>query len=199
MKRSYRSITSRLLIVIYLLIAFNPLTLSVMQSKLTTHAVIGECSGDCRIDGCSHERSASHTCCCWQKKHLHDDDTQGHSASGCGKTGAVSHAAAVNHGSCCTLHGKEAHENGVETETAYTANSQAQHAIVVSSPPCGSGKEFTLLNGDTTNHLPFFYSSAIRSPEQRRLAASSPHILVSRPGDPPDPPPIITTSPDTAA
>lgn len=61
-----------MLTAIYLLITISPLAPIAMRSKSVAHAVTGECSGDCDICGCSPERRASRTCCCWQKKLQHD-------------------------------------------------------------------------------------------------------------------------------
>jgi hypothetical protein len=66
------------LTVIYLLITMSPLAPLALKSPRVAHAVTGECSGDCDICGCSPERRADHTCCCWQKKmkqvHAHEEE-----------------------------------------------------------------------------------------------------------------------------
>lgn len=78
MIRSSRYTVSLLLTVIYLLITMSPLAPLALKSPRVAHAVTGECSGDCDICGCSLERRADHTCCCWQKKlkreHDHDEE-----------------------------------------------------------------------------------------------------------------------------
>ena len=75
---SSRYITALILTVIYLLITMSPLAPLALKSPTVAHAVTGECSGDCDICGCSAERRANHTCCCWQKKlkqqHDHEHD-----------------------------------------------------------------------------------------------------------------------------
>jgi hypothetical protein len=53
---------------IYLMITISPLAPLALQSAVISHAVTGECTGDCAICGCAPERSATHSCCCWQKK-----------------------------------------------------------------------------------------------------------------------------------
>jgi hypothetical protein len=69
MKISPRSIVALILAAIYMLIVMRPLAPLAMQSRDIKHpAITGQCSGDCAVCGCSPERSASHTCCCWQKK-----------------------------------------------------------------------------------------------------------------------------------
>jgi hypothetical protein len=63
-----RPIVALLLTVIYSLIIMGPLAPLALKSPRVAHAVTGECSGNCEIDGCSAERRASRTCCCWIKK-----------------------------------------------------------------------------------------------------------------------------------
>jgi len=73
-----RHIAAVVLGVMYVMIALSPLaTQLAMQSPLVAHAVAGQCAGDCSICGCSPERSASHTCCCWlNKQQGHDDEPE---------------------------------------------------------------------------------------------------------------------------
>ncbi len=54
-----------ILIAVHLTIVMGPLA---PFAALRSHALTGECAEDCMICGCSPERSASHTCCCWQKR-----------------------------------------------------------------------------------------------------------------------------------
>jgi hypothetical protein len=79
MKRSSRYIVALFLTVIYLLITMSPLAPLALWSPAVAYAVTGECAGNCDICGCSPERRASHTCCCWLKKlkkeHDHDQLT----------------------------------------------------------------------------------------------------------------------------
>ncbi|HEY4743840.1 MAG TPA: hypothetical protein VIH45_04220 [Desulfuromonadaceae bacterium] len=77
MKKPARNITALVLAGMYLAIVMGPLAPLAMHSKVVAHAVTGECSGDCDICGCSPERRANHTCCCYLKKqreaHAHDE------------------------------------------------------------------------------------------------------------------------------
>lgn len=193
MGTSHRYITSLLLTTIYLLIVVSPLAPLAMQSKSVAHAVTGECSGDCRIDGCSLERSASHTCCCWQKKQReavesrdlsHSDEHDSHPAP--------SAEVATKSSNCCAADVQDTHENGVESKSVSSASPQKKRTATVSSRPCGSGKILALLNTETTQHLPFFFAGETPSPEQSILTLSTPARLTSRFGDPPEPPPIIS-------
>lgn len=74
MCRLPRSIPALVLIAIYSLIAVSPLAPLALRSATIAHMLTGECVEDCSICGCSPERRANHTCCCWQKKHQHEYD-----------------------------------------------------------------------------------------------------------------------------
>jgi len=69
-------IVALMLAIIYSLIILSPLAPLALKSPRVAHAATGECSGNCDICGCSAERRANHTCCCWMKKmkHLHIHD-----------------------------------------------------------------------------------------------------------------------------
>lgn len=78
LRRPRRTFVATALTVIYLMISLSPLASLAMHSKTVTHAMTGECSGDCDICGCSPESRASKTCCCSKKMaqeaHAHDVD-----------------------------------------------------------------------------------------------------------------------------
>lgn len=193
MKKSHRYITSLLLTTIYLLIVFTPLAPLAMQSKLIAHAVTGECSGDCRIDGCSLERSASHTCCCRQKQKSKNCESHQHSSTGCRGARPAQKTEVPAHGAgYCASPVREAHEGCDESKSVSSPTPQKKRIITVSSSPCGSGKLFALLSLESTHHLPFFFTGEIPSPGQSALTFIPPDRLTSRYGNPPDPPPIIT-------
>jgi hypothetical protein len=189
MKKLGRSITSLLLTAIYLLIVFTPLAPFAMQSKFIAHAVTGECSGDCRIDGCSPERSASHTCCCWQKKRAEGFDAHQQVNSGCCCAQKADTPRKTS--GCCGTSPRQVHDESVTASAAGDGASRKQRTIV-SNAPCGTGKLFTLSSGEQSWHLPFQFSKEITSPEQSSLSFIPPDSLLSRHGDPPDPPPILS-------
>ena len=83
-KRVHRSLLALFLAAFYTVITMTPLAPLAMRSAVVAHAITGECVGDCAICGCSPERSANHTCCCWQKKLKHEHD-QDHEADCCKK------------------------------------------------------------------------------------------------------------------
>lgn len=192
MRKSHRYITSLFLTMIYLLLMLSPLASFAMQSKLAAHAVTGECSGDCSIDGCSLERSADHTCCCWQKRQLpigsHLDP-----ATDPSDTRLVAPVESPKMGSCsCAVQARDSHEKTAEPGSVPSTNPQKKRATTVSSSPCGSGKLFVMWNKEILQHLPYFFAGEIPFPEQSILTFIPPDLLVSRYGDPPDPPPIIS-------
>ena len=68
-------IVALMLAMIYSLIILSPLAPLALKSPRVAHAATGECSGNCDICGCSAERRANHTCCCWMKKMKHQHDS----------------------------------------------------------------------------------------------------------------------------
>ncbi len=188
MKILHKYITSYVLISVYLLIVCTPLAPCAMKSKHIAHAVTGECTGDCKIDGCSPERSANHTCCCWQKKLRGGGEH--HCKGECCIPPSAQHTEAPHNGKeCC----KVKTNNTDEHESASSElSSQKKRITTIGCTPCGSGKLLALMNVETVHHLPFFYTEKISSPGQTSLSFITPDCLISRIGDPPDPPPIIS-------
>ena len=75
-KKPSSYIVALMLAMIYSLIIISPLAPLALKSPRVAHAVTGECSGNCDICGCSAERRANHTCCCFmKKKHQHDHES----------------------------------------------------------------------------------------------------------------------------
>lgn len=81
MSKTHRYISAFVLCVLYGLIVLSTLAPLALRSAVIAHALTGECAGECGLCGCSPERSASRTCCCWQKKlrqehSVRDDDQE---------------------------------------------------------------------------------------------------------------------------
>ena len=191
MKKCNRYITSLLMTIIYMVIVFSPLAPLAMQAGHVAHAATGECSGDCTVDGCSLERSAAQTCCCWQKKkhrdvdaHLHSDDDNNGSPS------AIAAATPKKRASCCDASALEVPEKRDAAKSAATSAPNKTKPVTIGSAPCGSGKLFAIVSIETTQHLPFFFSGDI--PPSLALTPRTfypQNRLSSRYVDPPEPPP----------
>ncbi len=169
MKKPHRHITSLFLTTIYLLTLFSPIVPRAVQAKLVAHvATSGECSGDCTSDGCSLERSAAHTCCCWQKKHR------------------LNNAPLAD---CCASPAASPHKDRDTSTTASSAASQKKRIATLSTAPCGTGKLFSTGDTDESPHLPLFFTGVSPSLRQSTLSFIPPEHLTSLHLKPPDPPP----------
>ncbi|NJD91716.1 MAG: hypothetical protein FIA91_09410 [Geobacter sp.] len=187
-----RYITSLLLTAVYLLITLMPLAPLAMHSKRVAYAISGECSGDCAICGCSAERSATRTCCCWQKKLARQAADSFRKGSAGNQQQASARVAAP---SCCTK--QQAHcdnddqpagEAGAEAAKTATGSQLA----VITACPCGSAKHFALHGLENIQHYPFIYAVNISRAISIQFCATLPAQLSSRDSEPPDPPPRLS-------
>jgi hypothetical protein len=85
MRKLPRVIPAIVLIVLYAMIVLSPLAPMALRSPMIAHAITGECASDCSICRCSPERSANHTCCCWQKKRINDHKAEQDESECCSK------------------------------------------------------------------------------------------------------------------
>jgi hypothetical protein len=162
-----RSIIAPVLILIYSLIMLSPLAPLTMLSPTVAHAVTGECVGDCAICGCSAERKANHTCCCWQKKlkeqHAHDHD-----------------------GDCD-------HEDEKVPECCKKKHREhAGRPVLKCNCPCGSNKVIGLWNGEKFEQLPYRFVARLTVFHEDETYPSLKNRLTDRRGAPPDPPPKLS-------
>lgn len=174
--------------VLYLLIVFSPLASLAMQPNLNVHAPGRECSGDCRIDGCSPERSAARACCCWQSRKKTTRDAFRGSADGCCGTKPAPVASKLA-GHCLTNVAHDGHdEHGAVASSDGTTQGRS-HSTSIGSLPCGSGKHIALWGTENVQHLPYHFSGEIPPQLENSIPQSGPGYMVSRHNDPPDPPP----------
>jgi len=191
MIQSARSITSLAMTAVYLLVILAPLAPAVLHSGMITHVLARECAGDCRTCGCSPQRSAARACCCWQKKLAETKKLQH-----CNEPKSCpTSTAAVNPkpaGSCCSTSAQHAdHDEASLATQANATPDKAAATVTVSTCPCDSGKDLTLVAGETIQHIPSRFSAGIPLQPATRFSFLQPERLASRASQPPDPPPKI--------
>ena len=205
MKKLHRHITAYTLTLLYILITLTPLSPLALKSAHIAHAVTGECSGDCDIDGCSLESRANHTCCCWQKKLKQAGLSKNPSTgSRCVPPAVVATAPAggccatpvpVTSASCCTPPAAhEEHHDHNQTQTtkaAEPADDTTGQTVFKCGTPCGSGKILALIKFSTDEIIPFYFAVELATTTVATFAVSSPPPLTSRSIEPPEPPPRL--------
>lgn len=180
MQTSRRHIISALLTALYLLVILSPLAPLAMHSKHIAHAITGECGGDCSICGCAPERSATRSCCCWQKRLA-----EAHAVSGATCASSRPTAAA----NCCAPHKQKAARDQLAASTAGETDPAHGARSTIGVLPCGSGKLVALWGTEQIHHLPSRFSSQAMPPLEGLIVQARPADLISRYIDPPDPPP----------
>jgi len=191
MERFHQRSISFIMTAVYLLITLSPLASNSSKSNPFFQTLAKECSGDCRLCGCSAERSASQTCCCWQRKLAEAKNLkQSKKPQPCQ---TVSVAAGK---SCCPKA-----EQHADTENEESLSTQADSApsgdslpVSISTCPCGSGKDLTFSSGDRSQHIPFRFASGIPVQTITPFAFLPAARFASRHIEPPDPPPKFVTS-----
>lgn len=207
MKKFHRHITASILTALYLLIALTPLSPLLLKSAHIAHAVTGECSGDCEIDGCSLENRANHTCCCWQKKQKQAGLPQKHSTDSCcapaspplqsaSTGGCCTPPKPVVTASCCAPPAVSQHDNHDNQEQTTTMSEPAHdttgQTVFKCGSPCGKGKVLALVKLSTDEIIPYHYVAAVSPANVSTHAALSPPPLSSRTIEPPKPPPKLS-------
>ena len=176
-----------MLTAVYLLITISPIASIGSRSTHFFQALAKECSGDCRLCGCSTERSASHACCCWQKKMAATKNLQQPV-----KPQPCQTVPAIAAGNCCSktiLHPDQ------DNETPLTAQDSAAYVDTqvasIGICPCGSDKDLPFSSEERAQHIPIRYLS--REPIQTLtpFVFLQPERLATRSDQPPDPPPKI--------
>jgi len=192
MKRSPRYITSLAVTAIYLLVSLASLATSALHSGMVTQLLTAECTGDCRICGCSQERSAARACCCWQKKLAEVKSLRRVTEQKSCPT-ATAAADTRSAGNCCsksTLHAEHIDEDSNPTQANFTTDKKTA-TLSISTCPCGSGKDLFFPGNERLQHIPFRYLSGTPIQAVTQFAFLLPERLATRSGEPPDPPPKI--------
>jgi len=193
MKRWHKKSISLIMTAVYLLITLSPLASAGSGLNQLLRAMNGKCSDDCRTCGCSTERSASHTCCCWQKKLARaKTPKQPGEHKPCPTASKASGTKAA--ASCCKKSAQHHDHEDVATISAQadTPPDADSVTVTISTCPCGSGKDLTFFNGERSQHLPCRFLSGIPQRKSTQLDFLQPERLASQYGEPPDPPPKLS-------
>lgn len=203
---SHRTIISLCMAMLYLLIVLTPLAPMVMHSPRLAHAITGDCTGDCSICGCAPERSASHTCCCWQNRRA---AAQRQLAATGHSTEAAPERQPQKLPSCCQKkqplpeahlaentpnHHCDDHDRTPVATLQPGQHPQEDVITAISSCPCDSAKQLFTGEYDSGHHLPVCYPAGIPVVTATTTTAMPPGILISRSAPPPVPPPKIAPS-----
>ncbi len=204
-KQRSRHISAGMMVLLYLVITALPLAPLLVSSARFAHAVTGECSGDCDIDGCPLESRASHTCCCWQKKQrsLQYSEPQASGKICCAtppqpavNTAAPCCAAppgGADHGAADNGEGTGHHCSGATASPAQPTDEDSRLTVYTCGCPCGSGKVLALWNSLKHEAMPNIGPEILHLPSVATLFTDVPRTAESLPGDPPDPPPKVPT------
>jgi len=193
MKRSPRSITALAITVIYLLVSLTPLARAALHSGMIPLLLTAECTGDCRICGCSPERSAARACCCWQKR-LAGEKARKQATVHNSCPVATAAANTPSGRDCCSKSSQHAdHEDVVFSPTQANSTTDKETATLsISTCPCGSGKDLLFAAGEEIQHIPCRYVSRVPIQAVIELTFLQAELFVSRAGQPPDPPPKVS-------
>jgi len=170
--RSARKTRASILLTIYLVVSLSALVPLALSSPHIAHALTGECTGNCDIDGCSLEARRNHTCCCWQKK-LRVMRNQTSPSCSAGQT-----TASPPH---CTAEGEHPHDNGSSTP------------VYRCGDPCGKRSPLPFMLSPSQEITPpdiVNYTAHLTGGDL--LLSSRCHPLFSRDREPPDPPPRLS-------
>lgn len=191
MIRLPRYLTSLLMTVVYLLLTLSPLVSIGIHSQPFLQVLSRECSGDCRLCDCSAERSASRSCCCWQKKLAEAKKQRAKRNASCSLDTSAPIKTA---GSCCDKHSQQEdddHEAVVASPQAGNSPDNDSDTVGISTCPCGSDKDLAFSGSEKSQHIPFRYSGGMLLTQVTCFSFLQPELLISRYREPPDPPPKV--------
>jgi hypothetical protein len=198
--KSFRRYVAQLLTAIYAMMIFSPLAPHALQPANGIYAASGECSGDCSIDSCSLESRLKHSCC-WQKKQRLGGDVSAAQGSQCAipagsfpiqvnstccapKAPPVSPPSAP---SCCSTYLQELAMASPDRDTP------GSQPVLKCGCPCGDSKELAQWGGGKSELVPYAFAGFRAVSYAPPYPHLDPKRLTSRHGDPPDPPPKLTS------
>lgn len=170
-----------LLFAVYTVIAVSPLAPLALKSPVLAHAITGQCSGDCDICGCSAERRASQSCCCWMTKKRAEEVRSRSSLRCC----------SVKIHTCCSSGAKKS--EGVQcAEKLPDGAQESSPEVFYRGSPCGKGKVTLFAGTGPSQHLPCLFRENLSAPAESSLVSFYSEFLLSRYQEPPDPPPKLS-------
>jgi hypothetical protein len=136
-----------------------------LARALQHRALVGLCRGDHRICGCQPDRVAARSCCCFLNKRPHPDRR-----------------------SCCV-------DPARAGKLPSTAHDFDRSTPALSSLPCGGDPSFTSYGMEPIKFIRPRQLQEISVPVLATLRAPEIYRFLSRNGDPPDPPPKLSSLP----
>jgi hypothetical protein len=101
----------------------------------------------------------------------------------------------TNHTCCCSMKRKQqahAHEDDQDgTPDCCKKKLVEKKTVIACGCPCGSGKKAALTTGSSSEVLPFHFNESFAIPYSDATFSNPTHRLISRHGEPPDPPPRL--------
>ncbi len=188
MIKSSRTYSALFLLLAYVTLLLGQLTPLATGSAAVTHAMSGECSGNCAIDGCSLTSQANKTCCCWQKKQAHQTTAPAVKTEQCALQSTASPVSGKT--SCCGT--TEPPQTVAAVDTA-PADESAAETVYKCGCPCDDNKEFAQWSGAKIDLIPYSYANCLTERSYCSYPPRDHQRLTSRYSDPPDPPPKLST------
>lgn len=197
-KRLSRRAVAGVMALLYVMILITPFS---VHSKHVAHAITGECSGDCEIDGCSLESRTNHSCCCVMKKQQATGAAKAAAGDCCTPKETKKTVVAQGdccpkpqsepvQGDCCAAGGAPAeHDEGARDEHK-AAEQNPNETVYRCGSPCGKGKLQILAASGFSELLPFIFDERITQPPyEERTYFIFHQQMSSRHTEPPEPPP----------
>lgn len=194
--------SSLVLTILYVVIALAPLAPLALKSDRINHAVTGECSGNCEIDGCPLESRINCTCCCWQKKRASEKkpvkvaggccdikvtEPSPEPKSGCCAVGPTTPPERKQVSSCCATGSPV--DSGLSEADAGAVDDQDREPSYKNNPPCGNGNSIAFSGAVKVEIVPYSFAVVMPASTVGMLFETSPLKLSSRFTSPPEPPP----------
>jgi len=189
--KSSRTTRATVLVLLYTLIAMSPLAPITLHSSVIAHAVTGQCTGDCEIDGCAPERRTNHTCCCWQKRIVAAIPVSDTTDDCCSEAASP---ATPEKMSCCS----DAEQSDEQPCCASNELSQAQQEVDDRSRPktvyrcgcpCDNGTQLSLTCIGKIDLVPYQFYGFFLTEQDNIHYDELPARLPSHTAIPPTPPP----------